>query len=123
MEKYRLEGLDCADCGLKLEKALLKEEYVEQVSISFATKTMLIQTSNLEKVKELINKIEPEVEILEANKSKADVDAEHELASLDTEKMLIIISFILFSVAFIVELFQKYGRADRDLYLFLYLYI
>lgn len=118
MEKYRLEGLDCADCGLKLEKALLKEEYVEQVSISFATKTMLIQTSNLEKVKELINKIEPEVEILEANKSKADVDAEHELASLDTEKMLIIISFILFSVAFIVELFQKYGRADRDLYLF-----
>lgn len=64
MEKYRLEGLDCADCATKLEKYLLKKDYVNEVSISFTTKTMIISTSDIEKVKEDIRYIEPEVSVL-----------------------------------------------------------
>lgn len=65
MKKYRLEGLDCADCGIKLENALSKKEYVKDVSISFATKTMIITTTNIEQVKKDIKSIEPEVEIIQ----------------------------------------------------------
>lgn len=118
MEKYKLEGLDCADCGLKLENALNKCDFVSEVSISFATKTMIIETSDIDKVKYEIKKIEPEVEVLEANKSKSDIDAEHELSSLDKEKMLILLALILFVVAFIAELLQNFGKVNYDLYLF-----
>ncbi|MBE2989290.1 heavy metal translocating P-type ATPase [Sneathia sp. DSM 16630] len=118
MEKYRLEGLDCADCATKLEKYLLKKDYVNEVSISFTTKTMIISTSDIEKVKEDIRYIEPDVSVLEANKSKADIDADHELATLDKERMLIIISLCLFVVAFVVELLQKFRYVDYELYYF-----
>ena len=118
MEKYRLEGLDCADCGIKLEKYLQEKEYVEEVSISFATKTMIITTKDMAKVKKDIKEIEPDVKVLEPNKSKADIEADHEINNLEKEKYLIITSFVLFAIAFIVEILQKFMYVPYDLYLF-----
>ena len=36
--KYTLEGLDCANCAMKIEEAIAKLNGVENVSIVFANK-------------------------------------------------------------------------------------
>ena len=38
--KFRLEGLDCANCAAELERAIQKIEGIESVSISFMTLLM-----------------------------------------------------------------------------------
>ena len=54
----------CRLCN-KIRKVFIKKkDYVNEVSISFTTKTMIISTSDIEKVKEDIRYIEPEVSVL-----------------------------------------------------------
>lgn len=117
MKKYKLNGLDCADCALKLEKELQNREYVNDVSISFPTKTMLIDTDEIDVVIDDIKSIESEVTV-EKFSSKAEIDANHEISSLETEKYLIIIALILFLVAFITEIMQKFFNIDYEIYYF-----
>jgi Zn2+/Cd2+-exporting ATPase len=38
--KYRIEGMDCADCALTLERGIAKLEGVERVSVNFSTGLM-----------------------------------------------------------------------------------
>ena len=48
-----IEGLHCAGCAAKIERALLQQEGISSATINFATSTLLIRTSK-EKRKELI---------------------------------------------------------------------
>ena len=41
---YQLEGLDCANCAAKLERAIGEIEGVSAASISFMTQRMTIET-------------------------------------------------------------------------------
>ncbi|MBC2723845.1 MAG: cation transporter, partial [Desulfosporosinus sp.] len=38
--KYRLEGLTCANCAIKIEKAFCSEEMIGETSLNFATQTV-----------------------------------------------------------------------------------
>ena len=118
MKKYKLNGLDCADCALKLERELSNKEYVKDVSISFTTKTMIIDTDNMYDVEKTIKNLEPEIVIQEANATKADIDAKHEILSLDKDKYIIIISLGLFLIGFFAEILQKYFNFDYEMYIF-----
>ncbi len=66
---YKLNGLDCANCGAKLERAIKKIEGVESVSISFMTLNMVIEIneSNLDEtilqVFKVARKVMPKLDI------------------------------------------------------------
>ena len=63
---YKLEGLDCADCTAKLERAIAKLEGVEKVGINFITQKFNVEALDedvFDKVEKLIVKQEPDVEI------------------------------------------------------------
>lgn len=76
MKKYILENLDCANCAAKLENSISKMDCVKSVSIDFGTLSMLIDTTDINKVQEEIKKIEPEVKIIDTNEKKSEEQEE-----------------------------------------------
>ncbi|MCM1370380.1 MAG: heavy-metal-associated domain-containing protein [Clostridium sp.] len=68
---YRIEGLDCVNCAIGLERAISKIEGVKQVNINFMMQIMELEYDEnnkdtiIKKVKETIKKEEPDVEIVE----------------------------------------------------------
>lgn len=68
--KFKIKGLDCANCAEKLERKIQKVEGVEDASISFMTEKLVLEISDnkdeiIEKVKKVIKKEEPDVTIKE----------------------------------------------------------
>lgn len=67
--KFKIKGLDCANCATNLERKLQNIEGVDEASISFMTERLVIECSEdnknevMEKVKEVIKKEEPDVTI------------------------------------------------------------
>ena len=77
MKKYILENLDCANCAAKLESSIKKLDCVKSVSIDFGTLSMLIETTDINKVQKEIEKIEPEVKIIDTNEKKSEEQEEN----------------------------------------------
>lgn len=69
--KFRIKGLDCANCASGLERALNKIEGIENAVISFMTERLEIEYDEnnkdeiLKRVKKVIKKEEPDVTIEE----------------------------------------------------------
>jgi copper chaperone CopZ len=68
--KFKIKGLDCANCAAELERKIQKVEGVEEASISFMTEKLVLEISDnkdeiIEKVKKVIKKEEPDVTIKE----------------------------------------------------------
>lgn len=68
---FKVEGLDCANCARELERAIGKIEGVKQVNINFMMQRMELEYDEnnkeeiIKKVKKVIKKEEPDVEIEE----------------------------------------------------------
>ena len=69
---FKLEGLDCAHCAAKIEERISKLEGVKSVVINFMTTKMTLESVDeniadvVEKVKKLINEVEPDVNMMKA---------------------------------------------------------
>lgn len=69
--KFKIKGLDCANCAAELERAIQKLKGIERASISFMTQRMELEYEETKKeeiiqnVKKVIKKEEPEVIIEE----------------------------------------------------------
>ena len=69
--KFKIKGLDCANCAAELERDIQKIEGIEYVAISFIAERMELEINEndkkeiLKKLKKLIKKEEPDVEIEE----------------------------------------------------------
>ena len=69
--KFKIKGLDCANCAAELERAIQKLEGIENASISFMTQKMELEYDETKKeeiiqnVKKVIKKEEPDVTIEE----------------------------------------------------------
>ena len=69
--KYRVKGLDCANCAADLERAIQKVDGIERANINFMTEKMEIEYDEtkkdeiIQKVKKTIKKEEPDVTIEE----------------------------------------------------------
>lgn len=67
--KFKIKGLDCANCAAELERALQKVEGMESVSINFIMEKMDLEYDEsredeiLVKVKKVIKREEPDVTI------------------------------------------------------------
>jgi len=68
---YKIKNLDCANCANELERALNKVDLIDNVSISFMTEKLTFECEEenkndaLEKIKKIIKKEEPDVNIEE----------------------------------------------------------
>ena len=69
--KFKIKGLDCANCAVELERAIQKVDGVESVSISFMTERMEIDYDSgnkdeiMKKIRKVIKREEPDVELEE----------------------------------------------------------
>ena len=69
--KFKVKGLDCANCAAELERAIQKLDGVESANISFMTQKMELEYDETRKeeiiqnVKKVIKKEEPDVTIEE----------------------------------------------------------
>ena len=69
---FKLEGLNCAHCAAKIEEKVSKLEGVKSVVINFMTTKMTLESIDenigevVEKVKKLINEVEPDVNMIKA---------------------------------------------------------
>ena len=69
--KYKIEGLDCANCANLLEESLRKIDLIENVSISFMMERLTFSCSEdnlnnaLKQIKKVIRREEPDVSIEE----------------------------------------------------------
>ncbi len=68
MKKYGIENLDCANCAMKVENALNSMECVKSAKIVFSTKSLFIDTDDMEKVRRKVDELEPGVTISEIRK-------------------------------------------------------
>ena len=69
--KFKIKGLDCANCAAELERAIQKVDGIENATISFMTEKMELEFNESQKeeiinrVKKVIKKEEPDVTIEE----------------------------------------------------------
>ena len=57
MKEYKVKGLSCPDCTLRLQSEIRKLEYGEDAELSYTkSKLHVHQNINLEKVKEILSK-------------------------------------------------------------------
>ena len=69
--KFKIKGLDCANCAAKLESKIQMVEGVNEASISFMTERLVIECEEnekqevMDKVNKVIKKEEPDVTIEE----------------------------------------------------------
>ena len=102
MKKYNLKNLDCASCASKIEASLSKMEEVKFVSVNFANLSMTIDTEDIEKVKALIKKLEPEVKVEESGKVSAIV-SKSELSENKRTIIKALIGLILLVIGLVFE--------------------
>lgn len=71
ISKFKISGLDCANCAAELERAIQKIEEVERVTINFMAQRMELEYDEsqkdevMKKVKKVIKKEEPDVTVEE----------------------------------------------------------
>ena len=73
--KYTLEGLDCAACAKKVEDEIANTEGYKDVVVNFSTLKLTFKTDKTNPKKEvtkLVQKLEPDVEVLEDGEEKQD---------------------------------------------------
>lgn len=74
-----LEGLDCANCAAKIEAQTQCLEGVNSATVDFVSKKLTIEADDkkefgriLQEVSAIVNKLEPDVKIIDAEKPKAN---------------------------------------------------
>ena len=78
---YILENLDCANCAAKIERKLSKLPELSDVSVTFATKQLRFAAEDpeavLPKIRETIQSMEPDVEVVEKTRSRRKAAETH----------------------------------------------
>ena len=79
MKSYYLDGLDCANCAMKIEKKVNEIKGVKQAIVNFTTCKLTIEASDKDlatienETKRVIKEVEPDVSMKEITKKKQEV--------------------------------------------------
>ena len=129
--KYTLEGLDCAACAKKVEDEIANTEGYEDVVVNFSTLKLTFKTdkpSPKKEITKLVQKLEPEVVVLEDGEEKHDKE-EHN--GNDIARIIIgiaiylialvghfnvVITNILTIIAFIILLYKTAKKGFKQLF-------
>lgn len=123
MKSYRLEGLDCANCAMKIEKGVQQIDGVKEATVNFTSGKLTIDVEEdrlaaiEQETKKVVRELEPDVKVTEIDKEKV---SEH-----GNEKERNTLIRILFSLAGIaVLLLFDFNEPVRLIgYLLIYLLI
>ena len=69
-KSYKLEGLDCANCATKMERAITAVEGVTRVTISFMAQKMVLEAADdrfdaiLNEAAACIRKVDPDCRVI-----------------------------------------------------------
>ena len=99
--KYTLEGLDCAACAKKVEDEIANTEGYEDVVVNFSTLKLTFKTdkpSPKKEITKLVQKLEPDVEVLEDGEKGQEKEEHNEL-----DIVRIIVGLIIYAIALIVS--------------------
>lgn len=84
-KEFILENLDCANCASKIENRIREINGVEEATVNFMTKTLILKPKNgenlskiEEEIKAIVKKFEPDVIVKEKGK-KSNIKAKKEL--------------------------------------------
>ncbi|MCI8805258.1 MAG: cadmium-translocating P-type ATPase [Clostridiales bacterium] len=103
------EGLNCAHCGMKIEESVKKIEKVQDASLNFMNKEIVIRFKNLkdkkriiDEVTEIVKKIEPGVKVFERELKE---DFEEEIRNGATVKLVrLSVGLVLFAMGIIIDM-------------------
>ncbi len=100
-----LEGLDCANCALKIENAIRKIDGVTQVNLDFTTQKLTLEYENPAQAPQILAlasatalRIEPALKILKESKSE-----DHSFNYLSFDFLSLILGALIFMVALLVD--------------------
>ena len=99
--KYTLEGLDCAACAKKVEDEIANTEGYKDVVVNFSTLKLTFKTdkpSPKKEITKLVQKLEPDVEVLEDGEKVQEKEEHNEL-----DIVRIIVGLIIYAIALIVN--------------------
>ena len=99
--KYTLEGLDCAACAKKVEDEIANTEGYKDVVVNFSTLKLTFKTdkpSPKKEITKLVQKLEPDVEVLEDGEKVQEKEEHNEL-----DIVRIIVGLIIYAIALIVS--------------------
>lgn len=99
--KYTLEGLDCAACAKKVEDEIANTEGYKDVVVNFSTLKLTFKTdkpSPKKEITKLVQKLEPDVEVLEDGEKSQEKEEHNEL-----DIVRIIVGLIIYAIALIVS--------------------
>ncbi|MEH7514458.1 heavy metal translocating P-type ATPase [Gottfriedia acidiceleris] len=91
--ELKLEGLDCANCAMKIEKGVSTLEGVDACSVNFATLTMTITTSEeqkesvIESAKDKVRALEPHINPVSKMDSKLGQEKQQGM-NAETKKLI-----------------------------------
>lgn len=106
MKKYAIDNLDCPNCAANLENAINKMECVNNAKIVFATKSLYIDTNDINKVRREVSSIEHDVIISELDERKSNTTTDN--YNFTKELIFIISSIVVF---FAGVLFIQYYKS------------
>ncbi len=96
--KFKLSGLDCANCARRIETALNENEKIIKGTVNFAKLTITIETPLQDNVKQLVqkivNSIEPNIKVLD-EKEEIKNNIKFDIGRLIIGIILFIISLII----------------------------
>ena len=129
--KYTLEGLDCAACAKKVEDEIANTEGYEDVVVNFSTLKLTFKTDKTSPKKEiikLVQKLEPEVEVLEDGEEKHDKEEHNgnDIARIIIGIAIYLIALVghfnvvitntLIIIAFIILLYKTAKKGFKQLF-------
>ncbi len=96
MKRYKLKGLDCATCAIKIEEELKKRENVNFVTVNFPTSELIVDAKDESEIVEIIKRISPELEIEAEDNSESYFKEKNSENEKRKGLILITISSLLF---------------------------
>ncbi|WP_438824411.1 heavy metal translocating P-type ATPase [Bacillus sp. JJ63] len=92
--KLVLEGLDCANCAMKIETKINEMPAVASASVDFVSKKLRVEVANkkelettIENIKEIVQRLEPEVKVVR-EKEQTEHNHSHDHGEAGTKKMI-----------------------------------
>ena len=95
MQKFHLDQLDCANCAARIEKAVQEIPSVRFASVDFASTTLFLDSDDIDRVKQAIQRIEPEIRLEEKSSQEINIRDHSQWRSILAAGILFSLGLIL----------------------------
>lgn len=123
---FYLENLDCANCGLKVERLVLRNVNCDKVIVDFPTLKIIIETSTIYNERELQLKVQECAEMVDSRievKKTLNKEKIEEFRIDPHKKKIFIIGLIIFIIFFIIKTLLKFVFNINDVWVVILIYI